>query len=322
MERLSFDQAFGQVKSLIHQVLSTAPFVVREYTAHLTLSQGKFIRAHTLLACAMGEDNMVRADAVSLAASIELLHLASLVHDDVIDDAGTRRGVITLQKKYGKRTAVICGDYLLCAALKTAAADKQPSDYPAVDVTAYMSRLCLGELQQHVNNGNLHLSMTRYLKIIAGKTAALFEASSFGGGVLCEKDERLLGRYRRFGHYLGMIFQLTDDCNDFEISESLAQKPVQSDFEQGVITLPLIYTLRQEDGLADRLSKGLSREEMNRSVYRAGGLSFTHMVSGRYYHKALAVLDTLPMTDYKRQRLTAILDKAYHGVQRRQEASV
>ena len=242
---LSFDEALARVKSKLDILLTTSPKIIREYTRHLALSQGKYIRAFSILTCAQNNSGLIHSDAVSFAVSIELLHLATLVHDDVIDDAKTRRGVLTLQKIYGKRTAVICGDYILCLALKAASGINRREDYINLSIPDYMSRICLGELNQNNNNGNLNLSVYDYLKIISGKTAALFELSFYAGSVLCEKDESILQQYSRLGHYIGMIFQLTDDCIDFEATESDAQKPVGKDYEDGVITLPLIFAIRE-----------------------------------------------------------------------------
>jgi heptaprenyl diphosphate synthase len=255
-EYLTFEAAFSAADEEVERTLSASPALVRTYTRHLAASKGKFIRATSLLACAQTKDGWIHPNAVAFAAAIEILHLATLVHDDIIDNAETRRGSITLQKKYGKRTAVICGDYLLCAALKTAASIPNKKDYLDFSPADYMSRICLGELNQHLNNGNLDLSVYRYLKIISGKTAALFEASFYAGAVLCTDDRRSLAHYRRLGRYVGMIFQLTDDRIDFEADESAAKKPVQSDYEQGVITLPLIYALQNKPALKRKRGPG------------------------------------------------------------------
>ena len=137
----------------------------------------------------MDQDDLITPDAVKLSAAVEIMHLATLVHDDVIDNAELRRGELSLQKKYGRRTAVICGDYLLCMALKTASLIEDREEYVKRSFPDYMSKVCLGELNQHINNGNFDLSVYRYLKIIAGKTAALFEAFFHAGAVLSVKEE-------------------------------------------------------------------------------------------------------------------------------------
>lgn len=304
-------KAMELVKEELNRVLSGSPVIVRKYTEHLKLSSGKFIRAAALLACAENRQSLVNSNAIKFAAAIELLHLATLVHDDVIDDAGLRRGVITLQKKFGRRTAVICGDYLLCMALEMAASISDKEDYLSLNMPDYMSRVCLGELNQHVNNGYLDLTIRQYFKIISGKTAALFEASFFGGAILSEDNEAALIKYRKLGRYIGMIFQMTDDCIDFETTESVAKKPVQSDYEQGVITLPLIFTLKRMQGFKEMLKSGrASRQDINTAVAGAGGLDLTRMVVRKYYNKSMVLLNDMDLTDSKKEKLMAILNKA------------
>lgn len=225
------------------------------------------IRAAALLACAQGEDGGIPADAAELAAAVEMLHLATLVHDDVIDDADLRRGIPTLQRMYGRRTAVICGDYLLAASLRLAAQVGDRERYLDLRLPDYVGRICLGELGQHLNNGNLELTAYRYLKIIGGKTAALFEAAFYAGALFFTEEERLIRRYARLGRQIGMIFQLTDDCIDFESDEATAKKPVRSDYEQGVVTLPLIRAFEQDPAFLERARRGkLARAEVDERV--------------------------------------------------------
>ncbi len=126
--KFEYENAFEQARNEVGGLLSASPPVVREYTRHLAASMGKFIRAASVIACAMENSGEIGGKAVKMAAAIEILHLATLVHDDVIDNADLRRGELTLQKKYGKRTAVICGDYLVCMAMKLAASASDQTD--------------------------------------------------------------------------------------------------------------------------------------------------------------------------------------------------
>lgn len=314
---LGFEAAMEQVKTELDRRLLTAPLPVRAYTAHLTRAHGKFIRARAVLACAMDREQTVPADAVIFAVSIELLHLATLVHDDIMDEADLRRGVETLQKRYGKRTAVICGDYLLAAAIKSLAQIQEIDGYRSLDAYRYVSQICMGELRQNRNNRNFGLSMFRYLSIINGKTAALFEASCFAGALAREKEENRLRLYRRFGRYLGVIFQLTDDCIDYESDYHSAGKSVQSDYEQGVITLPVIYTFHKKPQLRQRARQGkLATAELLQAVADSGGVVFTHRTAGRYYEKALAALCELALPGQQEEQLKALLDKAYLGLKK------
>jgi Geranylgeranyl pyrophosphate synthase len=309
---LSFDEAMDSVVKEIDRILRSAPLIIKEYTKHLAASRGKNIRALSLITCAENNEGLIHCNAVRLAASVEILHLATLVHDDVIDDADIRRGEPTLQKKYGKKTAVICGDYLLSLALKLAGNSSNKEDYLDLKVPDYMSRICLGELRQHINNGNLDLTEMQYMKIIAGKTAALFEASYYAGAVISKCDDRTLKNFMRLGEYTGMILQLTDDCMDYETTMDIAKKPVQSDFEQGVVTLPLIYTLKNVSGFKGELKQNkLSTKQINKVVEQSGGLKCTHEAAKKYYEKSKQIIDKLEANDDKKKRLNLILDKVY-----------
>lgn len=309
---ISLDSALSLVKEEVDRALSSSPFIVRVYTKHLTAARGKFIRAISLLTCALNKEDLIHANAVKLAAAIEILHLATLVHDDVIDDADIRRGLPTLQKKYGKRTAVICGDYLLCVALRLASEVPNKQDYLQLNIPDYMTKVCFGELNQHINNGNFDLSVYRYLKIISGKTAALFEASYLAGAILSGCDTSELKKYKRLGRYIGMIFQLIDDCMDFEATENIAKKPVQSDFEQNVVTLPLIHAFANILGFKEKAKNHeVSRGEIDDAVKKTDGITYTRMVAKKYYNKFVKIVDELETTDDKKNRLISILDKAF-----------
>lgn len=312
---LDYESAFRKAQETVDAALRGSPPILRPYTGHLTGAKGKLLRAAALLTCAQDEQGAVPQDAVLFAAAVELLHLATLVHDDVIDDADQRRGIPTIQRKWGKRTAVICGDYLLSAALRMAASVEDKERYLKLDLPDYMARVCGGELLQQQNNCNLDLSVGAYLRIIRGKTAALFEGAYYGGAVLSTDDKRQIAAYARLGRYVGMIFQLTDDCIDYESDAETAKKPVESDYEQGVVTLPLIHTFEAEPAIKTRAAaQMLGRAEVVREVRKCGGVAYTRAFARRYYEKAAAALDNLDLTEEKRERLTAILDKAYYGL--------
>lgn len=307
------DEAPGLVREEVGRCLKETPLIIREYTSHLLASQGKNIRAASVITAAEDKDGNVSMDAVRIASAIEIVHLASLVHDDVMDDADIRRGKETLQRKYGKKTAVICGDYLLSLALRKAASISIKKELLEKDLKLqdYIGKLCLGELYQHINNGNTRLTAYQYLKIISGKTAALFEASFLAGAIISGADEKETKKYRRLGFYIGMIFQLTDDCNDFVISEEVATKPVQSDFEQGVITLPLIHAFESKPDFREKAAAGkVSRKQINEAVESTGGLSFTRSIIKAFYKKAMRIIEILDASDDKKKRLVSILDKA------------
>ena len=311
MENLKYEEAFELVKKEMQKTLRKSPRIINEYLTHMSNTQGKMIRAASVLICNEDRDGKINPDAVRAAVAIEIIHLASLVHDDVIDNADLRRGQETIQKKYGKRTAVICGDYLLSIALQMVSNISDGKEYLSSSFPDYIRKLCLGELLQHLNNGNLDLSVFDYFKIISGKTAALFEASFFAGALLGHSTNTEIKRYRRIGNYIGIIFQLQDDCLDFDETIESAKKPVQSDYEQGVITLPLIHALGKLPDFKEKARKNkISRDDISNAVEEAQGLEFTRQIIERYFKKAEREISRLDVSEEKRARLTQVLKMA------------
>ncbi|AMC92938.1 hypothetical protein AOC36_02735 [Erysipelothrix larvae] len=295
------------VNAEVDNLLSTSPLLIRQYMTHLGKAKGKGIRASAVLASSITNENDIPLDAIHFASAIELLHLASLVHDDVMDDAKVRRGITTLNEKYGRKTAVICGDYVLALALKSFAKIEDGAKYSGFSLSTTMEDLALGELNQHINNGNLYISIPEYLAIIKGKTAALFEASFYAGAITSGVDNEEVEKYKPFGNNVGMIFQLMDDCLDYESSEAVALKPVASDFSQGVITLPLIHAFDEEPELR---TTSLTREIVIDRVKKYSGVPFTKMKAQKYYDEAIAILETLNVSSMKKDQLQFILDKS------------
>ena len=169
----------------------------------------------------------------------------------------------------------------------------------------------MGELMQSINQRNYSLSGTGYLRIIAGKTAALFEGSFFTGAKLCPAPDTDAKEYASIGWHLGMIFQLADDCMDYEATEEQAHKPVLSDFEQGVVTLPLIYAIKRQPALGQRARDGkITREEVQRAVRQEGGTSFTRRVARMYYDQTVRKIGRLNAPVYKKEQITRLLRQA------------
>ncbi|MCR4695049.1 MAG: polyprenyl synthetase family protein [Pseudobutyrivibrio sp.] len=312
--KVDYDTALQNVKKETTGILRMGPSLVTGYTAYMADTMGKMLRARAVLASSMDSDGLVPQDAVLFASAIEILHLATLVHDDIMDDADTRRGQVSLQKKSGKRNAVICGDYLLAAAMNQLAKVKYQEKYENFQFSKYIQNIALGELRQTVNNRNYRLSVHRYLSIIDGKTAALFEASYHSGALAGDADAKRANLFKKLGRYTGVIFQLTDDCIDFDTSEEQALKPVMSDYENGVITLPIIHTFQEDPSLLAKAEAGqLSKEQMLEEVKSHEGVKYTHAVAEHFYKKALSIIDKLELQKDQEEILGGILHKAYVG---------
>lgn len=311
-DRLEYDEALRLAELEVKKLLKTAPPLLRPQTSHLARATGKGIRARALLACSLGDDGLVRSGAVNAAAAVELLHLATLIHDDIIDDADVRRGIEALHVKFGQKTAVLCGDYLFCLAFDLAASiPPRKTDLEKIDsvLPSYFTEICLGEIRELNNTGNLDLTEGEYFKIISGKTAALFQASFHAGFLLSDEPPEARHIYTETGKLLGILFQLADDCLDFVASKQKAKKPVLTDCRRGVVTLPLIYALQADETLRDKIEKGLSEQELKAAVMTAGGIEYTRSKIDEYRLKAKKLLSSLG-SESKKIRLELLLDKA------------
>ena len=308
-----YDTAVTQTTAEMQRLLRTAPPVIRHLTRHLAKASGKMIRARALLACALLPDGRVRTDAVRAAAAAELLHLATLVHDDILDDADKRRGIETLHRKFGEKHAVLCGDYLFCTALEFVSAVMAPphrSENLTRTFPHYLTAVCLGELRQSQNNHNYRLSEREYFKIIHGKTAALFEACFYAGFILSDAPDAEKDAYTEIGGNIGLIFQLSDDCADYTSTSKITKKPVLSDYSRGVITLPLIHAMKRDKTLAAQVQEGMDPAALKQRVENAGGLAYTLSKVEQLYQRTAAQLAALTLRPDQHALLMALLCKS------------
>lgn len=310
---LEYDESVAQTGEEIRRLLKNVPTLIRHMTSHLAKATGKMIRARALLACATGKDGLVDPDAVKAAAAVELLHLATLVHDDIIDNADQRRGIETLHRKFGEKYAVLCGDYLLCTALEcvsTIQALDRGRDPLDRSFPRYLTEVCLGEVRQNQNNRNYRLTEREYFRIIRGKTAALFEASFYAGFMLSGEEDKSLDIYKEIGGNIGIIFQLADDCADYEATRKAAKKPVLSDYSLGVVTLPLIRALKKDETLKDQIAAGMEPGALKAAIREAGGFAYTHTKIEKLMKKTASMIESLNIGAQKNELLMRLLEKA------------
>ncbi len=204
---------------------------------HLLSSGGKRIRAALTLLCGI----LLQADPdrlVTLAAAIELLHTATLVHDDLIDGALIRRGEPTINTRWSPAATVLTGDYLFARAAKLAA---ETCSIPAMLLfSETLAIIVNGEVTQLFGRRGIS-SRDDYERRIYSKTASLFEAATGSAAMLVTEDEAILGRLRNFGRGIGMAFQIVDDILDYTGDQVSIGKPVANDLRQGIFTLPAMY---------------------------------------------------------------------------------
>jgi heptaprenyl diphosphate synthase len=224
-----------------------------DVAAHLVQAGGKRIRP-TLTLCAAyaagGGDGTADDDAVTGAVAVELVHLGSLYHDDVIDEAETRRGVPSVNARWSNIVAILAGDYLLARASGLAASLGAPV---AALLAATIGELCRGQVLELQHLFDVTRTEEDYASAIEGKTATLFGTACRIGGMVSHADEPTLDALTRFGTHLGLGYQIVDDCLDLTGTDAALGKPAGQDLVEGIYTLPVIYALAEDPGLAPRL---------------------------------------------------------------------
>lgn len=205
-------------------------------------NQGKRIRPMLLFFSGWTDAAEDCTDLVRAAAVVELVHLATLVHDDILDDATLRHNLDTVSAKYGCSVAVLLGDALFSQALHLA------TDFPTVDVCRAVSlatrRVCAGEIKQTFDRGNPDIPLDAYFQVIDYKTAELFHVSCYLGAQLAGHDESFVQACGAFGRHLGMAYQIFDDIADFLGEESKIGKTLGTDLASGKYTLPVLLLLQ------------------------------------------------------------------------------
>ncbi len=236
------------------------------------------------------------------ASLVELLHTATLVHDDVVDDAHMRRGFFSINALWKNKIAVLVGDYLLSRGLLVAL------DHGAYDVLQILSRsvrdMSEGELLQMEKARKLDITEEVYFEIIRKKTASLIAASCASGAASVTDDPEMINRFYTLGEKIGVAFQIKDDL--FDYGDADVGKPRAIDIKEKKLTLPLIYTLQQVDATRRReLIRTVEKHNQDKqkvnqliaTVKDAGGLSYAEEVMERYIEEALRIVEGLPPTE-------------------------
>lgn len=253
---------------------------------------GKMLRSGLLFMLARFHD-LDNPSLVAAGAAIETLHLATLIHDDVLDHADRRRGQTTIQQESGNQAAIYAGDYLFAVYFQLLA--EAAPDVANVGRNArVMRRLLLGELDQNAVRRDHPITIHQYLRQISGKTAALFELAAWQGATLSGATAAECHAAARYGHAVGMAFQMTDDLLDYTTT---AGKPGLEDLQNGIFTLPVLYALAKAPELQPLIlaaqTDPAARAEAAAQI-RQLGLPQAQHLAARYTDKALAALQTFP----------------------------
>ena len=243
-------EAMTDVNAIIVDRMQSEIDLIPTLAGHLVSSGGKRIRPMLTLAGAMmvnGDwaDPEIRNNAAKLSAAVEFIHTATLLHDDVIDESGMRRGKETANAIWGNEASVLVGDFLFARAFELMV------ETGNITVLGRLSnasaRITEGEIQQMMIAGNPATDIDDYLSVIIGKTAELFAAAAEAGGMIANGDEALNTALKDYGMALGIAFQITDDALDYAAEEGTLGKTVGDDFNEGKTTLPVMMAYHDGD---------------------------------------------------------------------------
>jgi heptaprenyl diphosphate synthase len=239
----------------------------------------------------------------NVAVALELIHMASLVHDDVIDDADLRRGQPTVKAKWDNKTAMYTGDFIFALSLELMSDINKPLAHKILANT--IVEVTVGEIQQIKDKYRFDQNLRDYLRRIKRKTALLISASCQLGAIAADVDESIHKKLYLFGYYVGMAFQITDDILDFTSSEEELGKPAGSDLLQGNITAPALYAMENETirHEIEKVHQNIEPAQIQRIITlikESGAIEKSIALSDMYLDKALRVLEDLPTNKAKK----------------------
>lgn len=301
-----------QVDQVITRRLSSDVALINQLGAYIIHSGGKRFRPllHILAARALcpQADGKTQEHAAELAAVVEFIHTATLLHDDVVDESTLRRGNETANAAFGNAASILTGDFLYSRAFEMMVSVNKP-EVMAV-LSSATNRIAEGEVMQLMNIGDADLSEARYLEVIDRKTATLFAAATRLAGVLTDQPASVCQALDDYGTYLGRAFQITDDLLDYRGDEAETGKHIGDDLAEGKPTLPLIRAMTVAAKHDDTAMVTLIRhaieaqtdanlEKIIAAVERTGALDYTSALAKQAAKQAIGALSILPDNAYR-----------------------
>lgn len=287
---------FDVIEKELENAIQSDTELLQSASVQLLKAGGKRIRpVFVLLSAKFGAYDLHKIK--NMAVALELIHMASLVHDDVIDEADLRRGQPTINHTWNNRIAMYTGDYILARSLEYMTKIHNPIAHKTLSHA--IVEVCIGEIEQIKDKYSFDQTLRDYLRRIKRKTALLIAVSCKLGAISANADKDIYEQLYKFGYYIGMSFQITDDILDFTSSEKELGKPAGGDLHQGNITLPVLYAMREPNIRAEiiKVNENTSLEQMDeviQLIIQSGAIEQSHQLSRSYLKKGLAILEQLP----------------------------
>lgn len=290
-----------EIENTLQKNINSSQPVLNDASIQLLQSGGKRIRPlFVLLSAKFGHYNLQTIK--NVAATLEIIHMASLVHDDVIDEASLRRGKPTINSTYSNRVAMYAGDFLFAKALECMSEIEIPLAHQKLADT--ILEICLGEIEQIKDKYNYEQDLKCYLRRIKRKTALLISASCEIGAIASGAPVHVQKSLKDYGYYLGMSYQIMDDILDFTASEKELGKPAGSDLLQGNITLPVLLAMKDEQ-LKEKItnvredSDPESVKPLIQQLRKSKYINDARKISENYLKKSLHSIANLPKSEAK-----------------------
>ncbi|MCK0472123.1 heptaprenyl diphosphate synthase component II [Halalkalibacter sp. APA_J-10(15)] len=302
---MQFQADIEMIENELEENVQAEHDVLTDASIQLLKAGGKRIRpVFVLLAARFGLYDIESLK--HIAAPLELIHMGSLVHDDVIDDADLRRGKKTIKSQWDNRVAMYTGDFIFGKALETSTYFDNPKIHQILSNA--MMEMCLGEIEQIRDQYNLNQNFRVYLRRIKRKTALLIAVSCQLGAIAANANTYIQNQLYQFGYYVGMSFQITDDILDFVGTEKQLGKPAGGDLLQGNVTLPALYAMYHHTDIRRKIDLFFQDIEGNADqindilamIKDTDAISYSIKISDQYLQKAFDTLETLPNQKEKR----------------------
>jgi len=309
--RKPVEKEFDQYEILFDEAIKTDQFKLNKVLNYLKTQKGKEIRPILVLLSA-GLFGKITDESIKTAASLEFLHTASLMHDDVVDNTYQRRSGFSVKALWNNKTAILVGDYFLSkSAMLSAKVDRR-------EITSLLAELAcdlsVGELMQMSNESRLIIDEKAYYDVIRKKTAKTFAICTSAGAISAGAQSEVASHLYKFGENLGMIFQIKDDIFDYFDSD-LIGKPTSNDLKEGKMTLPLIYALKNSDKKVIKPFLNMIRNRdfskknlasINVFVKEAGGVKYAEKCMEEFKLLALEELTGFPDSPFKSAMISCV----------------
>ena len=277
--------------------------LISQMSQYIINSGGKRIRPLLLLLCARAT-NYKGNYHHSMAVVIELIHTATLLHDDVVDSSSIRRGHETANELWGNASSVLVGDFLYSRAFEIMV---EPNSMQIMKILSKATnQISEGEVLQLLSIKNANVSQTEYFEVIERKTACLFKAACQIAGILAESNKNVINGLGSFGMHLGNAFQIIDDTLDYESNSSVIGKEVGDDLSEGKVTLPMIYALENSKGSEKAtLSNAITNADSSNIdniiniLLSVNAFEYSRKVAKNESTKALKFLEVIPNSEYR-----------------------